>query len=218
MKKKLPICCLLFFLSFVTLSISRNNEIIIDDYKTGLSDKWEGKSFVGETRYSITTEDNIRCIKAVSNGTASALIYKIKYDPRVYPVISWRWKVSNILKKGNALKKEGDNYPARVYVIFPSLLFWKTKAINYLWASTLPEGKAVPNPFTANAKMIAVQSGKKNVGKWITEERNVFEDYKKLFGEEPPKVGGIAIMTDTDNTGESATAWYGPIKIMEAQK
>ena len=215
--KKLSTCCLLFFICSALTSISQNKEIIIDDYKSGLSSKWEGKSFSGETRYSVTTEDNIRCIRAVSNASASALIYKIKYYPREYPFLSWEWKVSNVLKKGNAHKKEGDDYAARVYVIFPSILFWKTKAINYIWASTLPEGTAVPNPFTANDKMIAVESGEKNVGKWVPEERNVFEDYKKLFGEEPPKAGGIAIMTDTDNTGESATAWYGTIRIMRTR-
>ena len=215
--KKLPICCLLVFICSA-ISISQNKEIIIDDYKSGLSSRWEGKSFSGETRYSVTTEDNIKCIRAVSNASASALIYKIKYETKEYPFLSWQWKVSNMLKKGNAHKKEGDDYPARVYVIFPSILFWKTKAINYIWSSTLPEGTAVPNPFTANDKMIAVESGEKNVGKWVTEERNVFEDYKKQFGEEPPKAGGIAIMTDTDNTGESATACYGPIRIMRTRE
>jgi hypothetical protein len=217
MENKLPIFCLLFLFCFVSTLNSQEKEIIIDDYKSGLSSKWEEKSFAGETKYRVTTEDNIKCIKAESNATASALIYKIKYDPKKYPILSWQWKVSNILKKGNALKKEGDDYAARVYVIFPSLLFWKTKAINYIWASSLPEGKAVPNKFTSNAKMIAIQSGEENVGKWISEERNVFEDYKKLFGEDPPSAGGVAIMTDTDNTGESAVAWYGPIKILKVQ-
>ena len=218
MKKTVSVYILLILSFFVSSSISENKEIVIDDYKTGISSKWEVKSFAGETRYSVTTEDNKRCIMAESNAAASALIYKIKYDPKEYPILSWEWKVRNIIKKGNALKKKGDDYAARVYVIFPSLLFWKTKAINYIWANRLPEGEAVPNAFTSNAKMIAVQSGVKNAGKWISEERNVFEDYKKLFGEEPPIAGGLAIMTDTDNTGESATAWYGPVKILSKRE
>ena len=212
------VCCVIFILFWGVLSVSQNKEIIIDDYKSGLSTKWESKRFAGETKYNVTTEDNIRCIKASSNASASALIYKIKFDPKEYPVLSWQWKVSNVIKKGNALKKEGDDYAARVYVIFPSLLFWKTKAINYMWANTLPEGSSVPNTFTSNAQMIAIQSGNRNAGKWITEKRNIYDDYKKVFGEEPPKVGGIAIMTDTDNTGESATAWYGIIKIEGKQE
>jgi len=39
------------------------------------------------------------------------------------------------------------------------------------------------------------------------------EDYKQAFGKEPPMISGIAIMTDTDNTGESATAYYGDILL-----
>ena len=49
------------------------------------------------------------------------------------------------------------------------------------------------------------------LNQWLNEERNVYEDYKKAFGEEPSMISGIAIMTDTDNTGESATAYYGDI-------
>jgi hypothetical protein len=59
--------------------------------------------------------------------------------------------------------------------------------------------------------MIAVESGPELAGQWVTVRRNVVDDYRKAFGEDPPQVGAIAIMTDTDNTGESATAWYGDI-------
>jgi len=56
-----------------------------------------------------------------------------------------------------------------------------------------------------------VESGVERVNQWVSEERNVYEDYKKAFGDEPPLISGVAIMTDTDNTGESATAYYGDI-------
>jgi len=125
----------------------------------------------------------------------------------------WRWKVDHVLSKGNALEKCGDDYAARLYVVFPSFPFWKTKALNYIWANKLARGKAVPNPFTENSLMIAVESGSQRAGQWLEEKRNVFEDYRNCFGQDPPRVGAIAIMTDTDNTGESATAWYGPIRI-----
>jgi hypothetical protein len=91
-----------------------------------------------------------------------------------------------------------------------------SSALNYIWANKLPIGQAVPNPFTANAMMIAVQSGPGLTGQWIEETRNVFEDYRRSFGTDPPRAGAIAIMTDTDNTGEEATAWYGPIRIVSA--
>jgi hypothetical protein len=99
-------------------------------------------------------------------------------------------------------------------VVFPSSLFWRTNAINYIWANRLAVRQAVPNPFSSNAMMVAVQSGQNHVGEWMEERRNVLEDYRKFFGEDPPKVGAIAIMTDTDNTGEKAIAWYGLISLI----
>ena len=190
-------------------------DILLDDYKQGISKNWKEKSFKGSTRYEVVQEDGQRCIRATSDASASALYYEIDFDPRDYPFLAWRWKVNNILAKGDETKKEGDDYAARVYVVFPSALFWRTKAINYIWANKLTAGQAVPNPFTSNACMIAVQSGPTLVGQWMEEKRNLLEDYRKCFGEDPPEAGAVAIMTDTDNTGEKAVAWYGPIRLLK---
>jgi len=84
-------------------------------------------------------------------------------------------------------------------------------AINYIWESKAPIGTMVPNPFTDRVMMFVVETGPSKLNQWVNEERNIFEDYKKAFGQEPPMISGIAIMTDTDNTGESATAYYGDI-------
>jgi len=204
---------LLLFLISVTAP-ALGSDLLLDDYQQGISKNWKEKSFKGSTRYEVVQEDRQRCIKATSVASASALYYEIDFDPRDYPFLAWRWKVSNILAKGDELKKEGDDYAARVYVVFPSALFWRTKAVNYIWANKLPAGQAVPNTFTANACMIAVQSGPTHAGQWLEEKRNLLEDYRKCFGEDPPKAGAVAIMTDTDNTGEKAAAWYGPIRLL----
>jgi hypothetical protein len=204
----LPILIFSFFSSPVMAA-----DIVINDYRNGLSSAWEEKSFKGNTRYEVTQEDGEWCIKATSHGSASGLYYQIGYDPKEYPFLAWRWKVKNTLVKGDELKMEGDDYAARVYVVFPSALFWRTKAINYIWANKLAVGQAVPNPFTSNACMIAVQSGPAHLRQWMEEKRNLLEDYRRCFGGDHPKAGAIAIMTDTDNTGEEAIAWYGPIRI-----
>jgi len=204
---------LLLFLISVTAP-ALGSDLLLDDYQQGISKNWKEKSFKGLTHYEVVQEAGQRCIKATSDASASALYYEIGFDPRDYPFLVWRWKVSNILAKGDELKKEGDDYAARVYVVFPSALFWRTKAVNYIWANKLPAGQAVPNPFTSNACMIAVQSGPSLVGQWLEEKRNLLEDYRKCFGEDPPKAGAVAIMTDTDNTGEQAIAWYGPIRLL----
>ena len=214
--RHLEFCSVLILLyTFLITLPALASDLLLDDYRQGISKNWKEKSFKGLTRYEVVQEDGRRCIKATSDASASALYYEIDFDPREYPFLAWRWKVNNILAKGDELKKEGDDYAARVYVVFPSALFWRTKAINYIWANKLTAGQAIPNPFTSNACMIAVQSGPTHVGQWLEEKRNLLEDYRKCFGEDPPKAGAVAIMTDTDNTGEKAIAWYGPIRLLK---
>jgi hypothetical protein len=188
-------------------------EIIIDDYANGIKDAWVSKSFKGMTKYTWINDKGMAYIRATSKASASGLYYKIDYDTQQYPYITWWWKVDDIIASGDAAQKSGDDYAARIYVVFPSFFFWNTRAINYIWANKLPKEEAIPNPFSGNSIMISVQSGVAETGKWLRETRNIHEDYKYVFGKEPPKAGAVAIMTDTDNTGESASASYGPIAI-----
>ncbi len=210
--------CLLLLPALLTsvcipLYVMAGQAIVIDDFEHGLKPQWEARKFKGDTEYTVTEMAGSHALKAESKASASAMIYRYKYDLKKYPILVWKWRVENTLIKGDESKKEGDDYAARVYVIFPHRLPLFTKSINYIWANRLPKGNHIPNPFYSKAVMVAVQSGDEYVGKWITEKRNVYEDYKTLFGEEPPLVGGIAVMTDTDNTGESATAYYDNIRI-----
>ncbi|MHC9063565.1 DUF3047 domain-containing protein [Nitrospira sp. CMX1] len=199
-------------------------------------DGWKPLTFpkiAQHTTYSLVHDGDRVAVKAASQASSSGYTKEMLIDPKVYPIIQWQWKVSNILKAGNVAKKEGDDYPARIYVTFQYDsakvgLFGKAKyeaakliygrypplgAINYIWESRAPVGMAVPNPYTEQVHMIVVESGPTKLNTWMTEERNVYEDYKRAFGEEPPMISGIAIMTDTDNTGESAEAYYGDIVL-----
>jgi hypothetical protein len=192
---------------------------------------WTFKNIERHTTYTLVQDDHTVVVKAVAEASASGLVREIKINPKEYPIVEWRWKVNNILKKGDVYKKEGDDYPARIYITFeydPSKLgfFEKAKyqayrllygqypptaAINYIWASKAPIGTMVPNPYTDRVMMFVVESGEEKLNQWASEKRNVYEDYKKAFGQEPPMISGVAIMTDTDNTGESVTAYYGDI-------
>jgi hypothetical protein len=189
------------------------------------------KKIERHTIYRLVRDDQTVVVKAVAEASASGLTRKIKIDPREYPVVQWRWKVTNILKKGDVSRKEGDDYPARIYITFEydaaklgffdkikyeaaHLLYGEyppLAAINYIWANKAPQGTMVPNPYTDRVMMIVVESGEPRLNEWIIEERNLYEDYKRAFKEEPPLISGVAIMTDADNTGESATAYYGDI-------
>jgi hypothetical protein len=138
---------------------------------------------------------------------------KVLLDPVQFRYLRWKWKVAKPLENGREKTKAGDDYSARVYVIFPGFFFWQMKAINYVWASRLPKGESFANPHTGNAMMVITESGPEKAGTWVAEQRDILADYRRLFGGEPGRLGAIAIMTDTDNTGGEATAWYGDISI-----
>ena len=174
---------------------------------------WESKSFKGMTEYSLVREGGSTVLKAHSSAAASGLFRKMSLDPAHYRYLRWSWKVAEPLRNGAEKTKGGDDYSARVYVVFPGLFFWQTKAINYVWASRLPKGDAFPNPFTGNAMMVVAESGPAKAGTWVVEQHDILADYRRLFGGEPRGIGAIAVMTDTDNTGGEASAWYGDIFI-----
>jgi len=188
------------------------------------------------TNYLLTSEGGVTVLKAEANASASGLtrdLTPMNLNIRDTPILKWRWKVANLVKNADIQTREGDDYPARIYVTFRydpekagagmRMQYGMAKAlygeylphagINYVWDGKAPVGTMVPNAYTARAMMFVVESGAKRVGEWVEVERNVYEDYKRAFKEEPPPVLGIALMTDTDQTGEVATAWYGDITL-----
>ena len=170
---------------------------------------WSDKKFKGKTDYSFADG----ALKAYSVKGASAKIKKMTVNTQMYPRLSWSWRVNHALKREDIGKRTGDDFAARVYVIFPRTFFWRMRAINYVWAGRMPKESHAPSPYTENSVAVAVESGDARAGQWVFEERNIYEDYKKIFGEDPPLLGGIAIMTDTDDTRDEATAWYGDITL-----
>lgn len=214
MKKFYIFLPLLIRLFNPSLALSTERSILLDDYQAGLAKGWQEKIFKGRTDYRTTVKDGIPCIAAVSKGQASGLVFAIDFSPQSLPILSWQWQIENVLAKGDATRKSGDDYPARVYVVFPSFLFWRTRALNYIWDNRLPKETIIPNAYTKNAMMIVTESGPEKKGVWVREQRDIRRDFINAFGEEPPDAGAIAIMTDTDATGETARAWYGPIRIM----
>ena len=207
---------------------------------SALPDGWHMLTFKKierHTQYDVIKDQAISVVRAVSEAGASGLTKAVTIDPREYPIVRWRWKIENVLNKSDVSRKEGDDYPARLYITFayePDRVSFGKKlkykagqalfgdipiaALNYIWDSKSPVGTVVDNAFTSFAKMIVVESGARRIGSWIEEERNVYQDYLSAFGEEPPAINGIAIMTDTDNTKERAVAFYGDIEFVRAPK
>lgn len=188
--------------------------VTVGHFSAGDLAGWEPEEFKGVTTYSLVREDGRQVLQAVSRGSASALVKKIEADPAQTPMLSWSWKIEGTLPGGDGRSKAGDDFAARVYVVFPSFFFWNTRALNYVWANKLPVGRAWPNAFAGdNVMMMAVNSGDGQAGKWVSHRRDLAADFRRLFGEEPPGIGAIAVMTDSDNTKGSAVAYYGDITL-----
>ncbi|HXE97499.1 MAG TPA: DUF3047 domain-containing protein [Dongiaceae bacterium] len=171
-----------------------------------------------KSSYSFIKENGKNVLMGKGMNAASGLLHKISIDPKSYPVIRWSWKIDHTVKNGNERSKNGHDFAVRLYVVFPRGLFSQTRAIEYVWGNVMAKGELLRSPYSNNAVMIAVNSGNEQAGKWVTNRRNFADDYRSAFGEEPPKVGAVAIMTDCDNTGETAVGYYGDIDILPAAK
>jgi hypothetical protein len=198
---------------FVLCGFGQADDVSMVHFKTDSLAGWENKEFKGKTDYRLVRENGNIVIQAYSRATASGLVKKVKLDPQLFRYLSWSWKIGGTIAKGDEKSKAGDDYAARVYVVFPGRFFWQTRAINYIWANRLPKGESISNAFSSHTKMVAVESGPAKAGQWVTEQRDILADYHRLFGNEPGELGAVAIMTDTDNTGSEAIAWYGEITL-----
>lgn len=216
-----------------------SDRVLITPFSTmsSLDDGWEPLEFPKidrHSRYQLVEEDGEQVVEATTDNSASGLIARMSVEPGDSLILRWRWKVSNVFETGDAREKDGDDYPARIYVAFEfeadkagfferakrktvEVLFGEElpgDALNYIWANQLPAGEVVPNPYTDTTMMMAVNSGADKSGEWVTVERDIVADYTEAFGRKPPKLVGVAIMSDSDNTGESATAWYGDVELL----
>lgn len=191
---------------------------------------WEPLTFPKidrHTQYSVTNLAGRTVLKAVANASASGLVYTNAFNPYETPVLRWRWRVDNVLTNGNATRKDGDDYPLRVYVLFeydPGIapLGMRAKyavarrfygetpphaSLNYIWANRRHKRRILPSPFTDRSQMVILRAGPAQAGQWVEEEVNILDDYRTAFGEEPPKSARLAIMSDSDNTGERALGY-----------
>lgn len=192
---------------------SESSRLPITNFKTQGLSGWESKSFAGNTQYNITEIDNQFVLKAEANNSASGLFKEVSVDLTKYPYINWRWRADSRLNTGDEREKHGDDYVARIYLVVKGGLFiWKTKAINYVWANKSAKDSIWPNAFAGdNAMMLAVRNEQDKLEVWHSEKRNVLADLKTAFGEDIHSIDVVAVMTDTDNTGGEATAYYGEI-------
>lgn len=185
------------------------------------------------SQYTVEDQGRERVLRAESRASASAIVYRNPFNVYEYPRLRWKWKVENVYEKGNARTKEGDDYPLRIYVLFEydpekagilakakhelgKKLFGEDLPLStllYIWANREDEKGIIANAYTSDAKMIVLQKGKKNLDRWIVEDRNILDDYRRAFGTDPPAMATLGIMNDSDNTKEASVSYVGFIEV-----
>ena len=191
---------------------SANKIIEIGRFSKMDVDEWLEKSFAGNTQYTIRKLQNVYVLQATAKMSASAYYKRVEVNLQETPFLNWSWLIEFALPALNEQSKQGDDYAARIYVVIKTgLAPWNTRALNYVWSSNDTPAQSWPNAFTNKAIMIPLRARKDSTGEWKMEKVNVQEDIKKYLGANINKIDGIAIMSDTDNSGNTAIAHYGDI-------
>lgn len=187
-----------------------------------------------ENRFDLVADGGATVLRVRSEAAASTLTHPLAVDPARTPRLAWRWKVSNALAGSDFSRKAGDDYAARVYVLFDypvdRLSFadrvrislgralygadLPAAAIAYVWGTAQSVGASGPNPYTDRVRMIVVDSGPGAAGQWREVERDLAADFRAVFGEPVPPVVGLALSADTDNTGEAVTTLFGDLRFL----
>ncbi len=175
-------------------------------------DGWKVQEWKGKADFEVVQTEFGNALHLKSSSTSTALYRETKFDIRDYPVLHWRWKVTELPKGGDVRKRSADDQAAQVYVVFPK---WpapvNSRVIGYIWDTTVPQGLPVQSTKSARTKYMVIRGGSDGLGQWFSEKRNVLEDYRRLFKEEPPKVGSVSVMIDSDDTKSSAESFVGDI-------
>lgn len=193
--------------------VTAEERVPIGRFSDGDLDNWKTREFDGLTRYRLTEEGGRTFLIAQSEDTAAAYYFEHRVDLRKTPVLNWSWRKDLVLDPGDENSKAGDDFVARVYVVRSGgLAFWNTRAINYVWSFQHARGDVWDNPFAGDrAKMVSLRDASDGQGQWLHERRHVIDDFRELLGMDIDHIDGVAIMTDSDNSGGRAVASYGDI-------
>jgi len=196
--------------------------IVVEDWSTqpsggaGIPDGWTGQSW-GNPRYDFTvvTDGSERVLHLKSRGDNSTISKEIKIDVRELPLLVWRWKAVALPAGGDCRKRATDDQAAQVYVAFPRFpTAARSRIIGYVWDTTAPAGTIVKSESSSLVTYVVVRSGTAELGRWLTETRNVYDDFRRIYGEAPTEpVGAVSVAIDSNDTRSSAESYVGAISF-----
>jgi hypothetical protein len=202
------------------IAFAQPSSVVVEDWAKitvgtkGIPPGWQGQKW-GLPKYDFTVVQDgaVKALQLKSENDSSTISKEIKVDVKQYPILEWKWKVVALPPRGHARKAETDDEAAQLYVTFPRFpTAVRSRIIGYIWDSTEPAGASFPSAKVSNVHYIVVRSGSADLGKWITEKRNVLEDFKKIYGEAPGEpAGAITLSINSQNTESRAEALFGEI-------
>jgi hypothetical protein len=179
----------------------------------GVPAGWQLSEKSGKADLAVVKDGGLSAVRFRSAKTSFSLQKEVKVDLQQFPILTWKWKVTKLPVGGDFRKSATDDQAAQLFVAFS-----KSKAICYVWSSTVPQGtmqSTSPAPFVT-VKVVVVRSGMAMASKWVSESRNVYQDYKKLFSSEPPPVSGMRLQINSQHTGTSAESYFAGIAFDRA--
>ena len=179
----------------------------------GVPPGWTLKEFAGHAAIELVRSDGRLAARLHSERASFAIHRDVVVELREFPYLSWTWKVIRLPAGGDVREAARDDQAAQLYVIFPRWPSPRTASdvIGYVWDSRAPAGTRIKHPRADNVRVVVVESGPARLGEWRTYERNVAADYTALFGRQPPRVGKVAVMVDSNDTRGEAEALFGDL-------
>jgi hypothetical protein len=195
--------------------------VVVEDwagYPTGIRGippDWQGQDW-GSPAYDFTVVENdghkVLRLRSRDEGSTISKDVRGKVDLKATPVLEWRWKAVELPAGGHSCRAARDDQAVQLYVAwprFPKAL--RSRIIGYVWDSTAPVGTVCRSEKTRTVTYIVVRSGPADLGTWVTEQRNVREDFKQVYGEEPGGPAAVSVSIDSNDTHSDAEALVGPI-------
>lgn len=196
------------------------DRVVVEDWRSyplgtrGIPGEWKGQTW-GRPVYDleIVADGGQPVLRLRSIGEHSTIIRDLKASVKLEetPILQWSWKVTTLPAGGNACQKSTDDQAAQVYVAWlrpPEPV--RSRIIGYVWDSTAPAGTICKSQKISTVTYVVLRSGSDELGKWITERRNVAEDFRRIYGEAPDSPSAISLSIDSDDTRSSADAFIGP--------